>query len=419
MKTLYFNLKNGISGDMAVGALLDMQVMPFDEFNNIMNTLNISNEFELTFKRTEKFKISGGDFDVIDKNAHLRTDGKILDTTDKHMHNHADNNHHEHCDDDNCHKHDNKHAHGRHLNDIIKIIESSGISKQAKELSLKIFENLAVAESAAHNKDKYEIHFHEVGAVDSIADIVGFSVLYTALNVDCAVCSYVNLGRGTVKCEHGILNVPAPAVLKLSEGMPVYCDDAEFEMTTPTGVAILKTVISNFCNEYSGKLLTSGIGFGKRDIKVRPNALNIMLFEDLEKKSGIVEINTNIDNTTAEDMAFCARALFEAGALDVCFSPIFMKKFRPGYKLEVLCDSLDLNRLSKIIFDNTNTIGLRYSYKERIALERSEGVKKTKYGNIRTKVILDKDAREERFEYDDLEELCIKNNLSIKEGRKL
>lgn len=420
MKTLFLDLKNGISGDMAVAALLNANVMPFEEFYKIMNTLNISGEFDLNYKEAEKFGIFGGDFIVTDKTAvHMHICKKGLNTNE-HMrecgHDAAHNEKDETISGQHSHKHNNNG--GRTLKDIIEIIESSKISCSAKKLASDIFDNLAVAESLAHNKDKTKIHFHEVGAIDSIIDIVGFSVLFTELNPEMVICTDVNLGSGFVKCQHGVLNVPAPAVLNLCKGFPVY-SDIGFEMTTPTGAAIIKTTVKAFSNFYKGKLIGGGIGFGKRDIKIRPNVLNILLLDtEADYENDVIEINTNIDNTTAEDLGYCAKLLLNRGALDVCFSPILMKKFRPGYKLEVLCNLNDLNKLSNIIFENTGTIGLRYNIKKRIVLNREQSIKETKYGKLKAKTVYLNKGKELRLEYDSLEEICDKNGISMKKAKK-
>ncbi|MCL1901880.1 MAG: nickel pincer cofactor biosynthesis protein LarC [Firmicutes bacterium] len=423
MKTLYFDLKNGISGDMAVAALLNLNAMSFKELSDALKSLNLKSEFSLEYKTHNKFEIFGSDFFV------------NLNSTHEHMneHNHVTNEHIIKSSD----KKNNDYApqegsHGhRKLSDIRKIINDSKISDKAKKLSLDIFENLAKAESEVHQKSKDEVAFHEVGAVDSIIDIVAFSVLFCAINPQTVICSDVNLGGGTVECAHGVLNVPAPAVINLTKGMSVFRDEIKFETTTPTGAAIVKTIVSEFADNFNGVFVSCGVGFGKTDFKIRPNALNVYLLEDKcleDKKTDIinnyetdevVQIETNIDNTVGEDLGYCAKLLMETGALDVYFTPIFMKKFRPAYKLEVLCKKSDLEKMAEIIFSNTSTIGLRYSIKQRKTLRRENFIKETKYGKVSCKKLTRHGEVSESLEFDDLEKIAHANKISIKEARKI
>lgn len=426
MKTLYFDLKNGISGDMAVAALLNLNAMSFKELNENLKTLNLDSEFSLEYKTHNKFGILGGDFfvNLNNTNEHVnkfktKTHEHIIKSTDI-IRNKEENHQH---DDGSSHIH-------RTLSDIEKIISNSKISQRAKKLSQEIFKNLAEAESFVHQKPIEKITFHEVGAVDSIVDIVAFSVLYCNINPQMVICSSVNLGGGTVKCAHGVLNVPAPAVVNLTKGMSVFRDEIKFETATPTGAAIIKTVINKFDDRFSGMFVSSGIGFGKTDFKIRPNALNVYLLEKCleDEKTDIInnyetdeiiQMETNIDNTIGEDLGFTAKLLLKSGALDVSFTPIFMKKFRPAYKLEVLCKESDLRILAEIIFSNTSTIGLRYSIKKRYMLRRENFIKQTNYGDVRGKKITKKRLTEESLEFDDIEKIALENKISILDARKV
>jgi len=421
MRTLYFDLKNGISGDMAAAALLNLNAMSFEELSDSLKTLNLNDEFCLDYKTHNKFGIFGGDFfvNLNATNEHMKTS---ITTTHEHIIKSPNTINHKHKG------HKGEHGH-RKLSDIKKIINDSKISNHAKKLSLGIFENLAKAESEVHQKPVEEIAFHEVGATDSIVDIVAFSVLFCGINPQMVICSSVNLGGGTVKCAHGVLNVPAPAVVNLTKGMPVFRDELKFETATPTGAAIIKTIVNKFDDNFKGTFVSSGVGFGKTDFKIRPNALTVYLLESLESQKTdiignyetdeILEIETNIDNTVGEDLGYCAKLLMESGALDVYFTPIFMKKFRPAYKLEVLCKKADLEKMTEIIFSNTATIGLRYSVKQRYMLKRESFTKQTKYGKVKGKRITQPGFFKESLEFDDLEKIAHDNKVSINDARKL
>lgn len=400
-RILYFDCFAGISGDMSIGALIDLGLDPSAVVEEIKK-LGVKG-YDIEIKKVNRFSISGIDVKVILNGNVDCVPMHEDDSGPDHMHDH---------------EHDEKE---RSLADISQIIKSSSISDKAKKLSIAIFTEIAKAEAAVHGKSIEEVHFHEVGAIDSIVDIVGAAICIDMLKVDRVVCSPVHEGQGFVHCRHGRLPVPVPAVIKMlgGSGISIVTEDIEAELVTPTGFGILKTV-SGSCGKMPEMLVESvGYGFGKTDTG-RLNALRVIL--GTNKSAGqetsreyVTLMETNIDDTTGEMLGYTMDQLMKAGALDTYFTPIQMKKNRPACMLSVLCKTNDAESLSDIIFKETSTIGIRIQEMERIALKREIRTVTTELGEVRVKLFVVRGLERIQPEYEDCARIAEKNNLSLNE----
>ncbi|HHU18133.1 MAG TPA: nickel pincer cofactor biosynthesis protein LarC [Clostridiales bacterium] len=418
-KILYFDCFAGISGDMCLGALIDLG-LDASEVIGELNKLGIKG-YDIEVKKINRFSISGTDVKV------------TLNEIEEHYHkDHQDYDHKNHEEHDHeTHSHDHGHQHDdkdRSLADIIDIIQASGISKRAKDLAIAIFTEIALAEAAVHGKNVEEVHFHEVGAIDSIVDIVGTSICIDMLKVDRIICSPVHEGHGFIHCRHGRLPVPVPAVIKMLEGsgISIITEDVEAELVTPTGFGILKTV-----SESSGRIPEMqvervGYGFGKTETGSL-NALRVIMgsnkvdnaFEgDAESgqekiREKVTLLETNIDDVTGEILGYTMEKLRKAGALDLWYTPIQMKKNRPAYMMTVLCKESDAEGLSDIMFRETSTIGIRIRETDRIALKREIITINTELGEIRAKLVTVQGLERIQPEYEDCIRLAEEKNLSL------
>ena len=375
MKTLYFDCFAGISGDMAVGAMIDLGV-PFDALNvNLHNT-------ELKVSRVIKKGISAAKFDVYDKSTHQ----------------HADHSSH-------------------HIEDIEKIISQAKISIAAKENALKIFAEIAEAEKIVHgNSDKKHLHLHEVGALDSIADIICLSLCVEFLKPDKIIFSPINTGEGTIKCAHGILPVPAPATAEMLKQIPVYSDGTKMELTTPTGAAFVRVFADGFSGVPNGKIIKIGYGAGSRELDDKPNVLRAMLIETSENTTDkLFQIETQIDDMTAETLAPIFNKLLLEGALDVYLTQILMKKQRPGFLLTVLSNEKNKARLEKIILKETTTFGIRSWEINRLCLDRKIEKFNSSLGQVRIKTGTLGSIIKKMPEFDDCLALAEKLDIPVRE----
>ena len=380
-KILYLECNSGISGDMTVGALLDLGA-DRGKLEKLLESLGVGG-YHLHFGRTKKCGIDAFDFDV-----HLEEDG--------HGHHHG----HDHHDHDHSHDHDHEHHHGhmhphvhRNLPDILEIINRMDGAQEIKDLAAKMFQIVAEAESKAHGIPLEEVHFHEVGAIDSIVDIISTAFCIYDLNVDKVIVSPLAEGQGYVRCQHGVMPVPVPATANIASAwnLKMKVTDNEGEMVTPTGAAIAAAL---HCGQRLPKyyqIEKIGIGAGNKDFK-NANILRAMLIseggqERTSKTSDtMVKLETNLDDCTGEALGFVMEELFEAGAADVWYTPIFMKKNRPAYLLSVLCSQDIREKLEEIIFTHTTTIGIRRNVMERTILERECRTVETKFGTADVKV---------------------------------
>ena len=362
MKAIYLDCMSGISGNMFLGACIQIGV-PAKYLAQELDKLNFNDEYELEIKDVNKNGIS-----AVHVNVKL-----------------SDHHHHDHEED---HHHDHDHHHHRNMNDIRKIINNSTLSDKIKKVSLNIFEKLAIAEGKVHNKPADEVNFHEVGAVDSIVDIVGCAICIDYLEVEKLFVSKINVGSGFVNCAHGLMPVPAPATAELLKGYITYHNDIEKELTTPTGAAIISTLAEyseNHPLEFTAEKISYGAG--THDLKI-PNVLRIYLGEykgNAERKIKMLE--TNIDDMNPQIYGYLFDRLLNSGALDVWTTPINMKKNRPANLLSVLVDEEHEDICTKIIFEETTTIGIRViNVDRRVEAVRRTSRVLTSFGEVRCKV---------------------------------
>lgn len=366
MKILYFDCFSGISGDMTLGALLDI-TQDIAAFQKELKKIGLPGEWEFKAERHKKSGIMG-------------TDADVLAT---YTHDHPANGH----------------GH-RSFQNIVNIIEQSSLNANVKKTALAIFKNLAEAESEIHGIPLEEVHFHEVGAVDAIIDITGTAILIDQLSPDAIYCSPVNTGAGTVQCAHGVLPVPAPATAALLAGFEVYTQ-GQGERTTPTGAAILKTLCQKSMSLPLMRMQKTGYGFGKKDFG-SVNALRVFLGDTDGHREKIVALETNIDDMTGEALGAAMHVLMQAGALDAFFTPVFMKKQRPAYMLTVLCRPEDKCTFEELVFKHTSTIGIRSTLYERSALDRSEKAFEATLGTVRIKEAHGFGVKKSKLEYEDV-----------------
>jgi len=445
MKTLYFECFSGISGDMTIGALLDLGASK-ETLLKAIDSLKIDG-YKIKIGTVQKCGISATKFDVIldDEEAehshddHGHGHDEHEHSHDDHEHGHDEHEHshdnHEHSHDEHKHSHDShehghddhEHGHGGHehhnrgLKEISEIINHSDITQSAKKMSLAIFDVLAEAEGKVHGLPKEEVHFHEVGAVDSIIDIIGIAVCIDNLSVDSFACSKVYEGQGHVWCQHGMVPVPAPATLELciSNNIPLHITDNKGEMITPTGAAFIASLKPEFGLLPDGKIAGVGIGAGTREYK-QANILRVYMIETedaaipKEYIDKVVLLETNIDDSKGEHLGYAIEKLLEAGALDVYYTPIFMKKNRPAYKLTVLCADDKVEVLEDIIFMETTSIGIRKRKEERTILLRCFKEVETQYGKLKVKAVQTPDGERLYPEYESARELAHKNCVSLR-----
>lgn len=392
MKTLYFDCSSGISGNMTLGALLEI----------------VGNENYL-IEELKKLKVDGYKIEISKKIKNGIT-GTYVDVILQEEHSHGHNHDHEH---------EHHHEH-RNLNDVYSIINNSTIDEKSKDLAKRIFERVAKAEAKVHNKTLEEVHFHEVGAIDSIVDIVGTDILINKINPDRIISSIVNDGYGFIECAHGTMSVPVPATSEIFANSKVKFRqiDVDTELVTPTGAAIIAELAEEFTTLPAMVTEKIGWGAGFKDLKI-PNVLKVYYGNMQEKNENFVVMEANIDDCTGEILGYTSEKLFQNGALDVFFTPIFMKKNRPAYRLTVACKKEDMFNLQNIIFRETTTIGIRYRFESRTELGREHIEIDTKYGKLKAKKVTNDGETYIYPEYESLKELAEKNNIPIKELYKL
>lgn len=381
MKILYYDCFAGISGDMNLGAMIDLGV-----------------DQNYLIKELEKLKIEGFSLEILPDSRRGISGTKATV---------------------NVKNEDNeKHRHLRHIHELIN---NSTLSGKVKSNSLKIFQLIAEAEAKVHNIDIQKVHFHEVGALDSIVDIIGAAICLDYLKVDKVLSSPIQLGGGTVKCAHGIMPVPAPATALIVTGIPVKMGLLQHEATTPTGAAILVATVDKFTEYINFKITKTAYGIGQRDISEVPNALRLYLLETVEEDMGLSTeaatlLECNIDDMNPEHFEYLLEILFKEGARDAWFTPIIMKKSRPATTVSVLCKPESVGVIKNVLFKNTTTIGLRESSLSKTALRREERVLETKFGTVRVKEsFYEGKSIRLKPEYDDCKALAMKHKISINE----
>ena len=398
MKILYFDCSSGISGNMTLGALTEL----IGDENYLIEEL-------------KKLHIDGYTIDISKKVKNGIT-GTHVDVILEHQHEH----HHEHIHEEHSHEHEHHHHEHRNLHDVYEIIDNSDIDEESKDLAKRIFMRVARAESKVHNKPLEEVHFHEVGAIDSIVDIVGTAILINKIHPDKIISSVVNDGHGFIECAHGTMAVPVPATSEIFANSDVKFRqiDIDTELVTPTGAGIIAELSSEFTTLPAMKIQKIGWGAGTKDLKI-PNVLKVYYGEMQEENQKIVVMETNIDDCSGEILGYTEEMLFENGALDVFYTPIFMKKNRPAYRLTVVCKEPDMQTLQNIIFRETTTIGIRYRYEHRTELEREQITIDTPYGKLQAKKVANNGETYIYPEYESVKELAEKNHIPLKEIYKL
>ncbi|MBI2652244.1 nickel pincer cofactor biosynthesis protein LarC [Candidatus Woesearchaeota archaeon] len=374
MKTAYFDCFSGISGDMIIGALIDLG-LDFNYLKKELKRLNLKG-YKIEAKKIIKNGIGAVKFDVIAKN-----------------------------------KHDKE----RNLKEINEIINNSRLDNEAKNTLKKIFHKIATAEAKVHNKPISKIHFHEIGAIDTIIDVAGAVIGIKKLGIEKIYCSKLNVGSGFVEFSHGRFPVPAPATAEILKNIPIYHNNLEAELVTPTGAAII-TALSNYFGEMPAmKVQKIGYGAGTKDLE-QPNVLRIFFGEESKIENETINIvETNIDNMNPEIFTYVVDKLMENGALDVYLTNIIMKKGRPAIKLTVLAETKDIDRLCDIIFDETTTLGVRIYPATRKKLEREIKNIKTKYGNVKVKISkLNGEIKNIMPEYEDCVKIAKENKIPLK-----
>jgi uncharacterized protein (TIGR00299 family) protein len=300
--------------------------------------------------------------------------------------------------------------------EIEKIINKSRMNKRVKEKSIDIFYRIANAEAKIHSQKISEVHFHEVGAIDSIVDIVGSAAGIDFLGVEESISSAVPLGSGFVKCQHGTIPIPAPATLEILKGVPVYSSGVKSELVTPTGAAILTSFAKEFKPMPQIKIIKTGFGAGSRVYEAIPNLLRLIL-GDMEKGSAqdkVWVLETNVDDMNSEWTGFLMDRLFEAGALDVFLVPVYMKKNRPGVMIKVICDDKKREELSGIVFRESTTAGVRSYVVERDILKRREGKLKTKFGVLKVKILGEAKSKRIVPEFEECKKVALKKKIPLK-----
>jgi len=395
MRIAYFDAFSGVSGDMTVGALIDAGADAHKLIHGLEH-LGLGATYKAT--KTVRYGITATKFDVL-----------IGDQPADQVHHHHDGEVHDHD-----HTHDQTHDHShRGLTQILELIDKAKIPAPVKASSSRVFQVLGEAEAAVHGLPIEEVHFHEVGAVDSIADIVGACYGLHLLKVDEVYSAPINVGSGTVKAAHGMLPVPAPATALLLKGKPIYVDGPAFELTTPTGAAILAALAKGYGNMPSLSISSLGYGAGTKDFPNRANVLRITIGDKLDSNEAqtVLLIEANIDDSSPQVLGYTMDQLFLAGALDVTLTPVLMKKNRAGHILTVVAKQEDKDALSNLILRETTTLGLRISSAERRTLPREFIEVKTPFGPVRIKVTSNGFAPE----FDDCQAIAREKNVPLKE----
>lgn len=415
-KTLYLECESGISGDMTVAALLDLgadqQVL-----KKALASLPVQG-FDIRISRVKKSGLDACDFDVV-----LDTEHENHDHDMEYLHGHAHaHNHDTHNHDADAHSMHTHHTHEhRSFADILQIIESSSLTERAKKTSADIFSVLADAEAKAHGVPKDQVYFHEVGAVDSIVDILSVAICLDNLDIDRVIVTELCEGRGTVRCQHGILPIPVPAVANIVQAnhLKLKLTQVEGELVTPTGAAIVAAIRTSDKIPESFFIEKTGLGAGKREYAcagiLRAMLLEIENEENWLEKDEICKLETNIDDCNGEALGFLMERLMQAGARDVHYTPVYMKKNRPAYQVNVICKKEDAAKLEKLIFQGTTTIGIRRIYMERSILKREAAEIDTPFGKMKVKVCDLPDGKRIYPEYEEVARICRETGLSYYE----
>ena len=421
MKTLYLECGMGAAGDMLTAALLELTGNK-EAFVEKLNALGLPG-VHVAAEPSVKCGITG-------THMHVTVDGEEEESLDEHEHHdHEHEHHHEHeHDHDHHHEHDHEphhdhdhehdHHHGYHhhasVADIEALIDGLNVSEHVKKDAKAVYALIADAESRVHGHPVSEIHFHEVGTMDAVADVVSVCMLIEELAPDEIVASPVHVGSGYVRCMHGVLPVPAPATALILTDVPTYGGEIRGELCTPTGAALLKHFASRFGDRPIMKTQAIGYGMGKKDFE-RANCVRAFLGESEGTREQITKLECNLDDMTGETIGFAMEQLFEAGARDVYTQAIGMKKSRPGVLLSVICMPEDADRLAAVMMKHTTTLGIRRQDLTRYVLSRSMDTVESAYGPVRIKKAEGMGVKRSKAEYEDLAALALQHGVSISE----
>ncbi len=404
MKTLYIDCGMGAAGDMLSAALLELIPEP-EKFVEELNQIGIPG---VVYKAEKSVKcgITG---------THMTVTVNGEEEGCEHHHHH-----HEHGHE---HMHDHEHEHGHHhhsgLHDIEHIVRGHlNIPENVQDDIMDVFNLIAEAESHAHGMPVSEIHFHEVGTMDAVADIAAVCLLMDKLAVDEVVVSPIHVGSGQIKCAHGILPVPAPATAYILKDVPIYGGAIQGELCTPTGAALLKHFVTRFGNMPVMKTQAIGYGMGKKDFEAA-NCVRVMLGESGACGDEILELSCNVDDMTGEAIGFAMERLFEAGAREAFTIPVGMKKSRPGVLINVICSESEKEKVVETIFKHTTTIGIRENRMNRYVLDRRIESVETEFGTVKCKVSSGYGVERRKFEYEDIARIAKEKGLSVEEVRRV
>jgi len=396
MTIAYLDCFSGVSGDMFLAAMVDAGV-PVTVLQQAVDTLHLGVRLDL--RRVNRSGIDSAKIDV------LTSDGKLAEPIGKshshdhdHPHPHEHGHSHDHTHEPQSHSHNHEHSHGRSLRTIRELIHKAALAEPVQRLAISAFDLLGHAEAKIHNIPVETIHFHEVGSVDAIADIVaaaaGCHWLATERKVERWLCSPLNVGGGHIHCAHGKFPVPAPATLELLHGLPIYSSGVQKELLTPTGAALLRALNVSSTNFPAMRMLSTGYGAGTRDLPGQPNVLRLVIGESsdpriatssqIKEKVGVIE--TTIDDATPELLSYVSDRLLTAGASDVYRTPVQMKKGRSGALLTILCSPNRAPELEQIVFLESTTLGLRYREEDKFILDRAAVAVETQWGAVRIKL---------------------------------
>ncbi len=387
MRVLYLDCGMGAAGDMLTAALLAL--LDKEEQARFLSEINaaLGGKAVVTAEPAVKCGVQG-------LHVHVVINGE----EEGHEHRHHDGEHHHHHTG---------------IKEIRELIESLPLSDAVREDALQVFNSIARAESEVHGTDMEHIHFHEVGSIDAVADVLGVCLLMSKLAPELVIASPVNVGGGTVKCAHGVLPVPAPATELLLRGIPWYEGEIKSELCTPTGAALLRWFVNSWQTAPVLRVETCGYGMGTKDFG-QLNAVRALLGE-MEDEENLYVLACNLDDMTGEELGFAQERLFEAGALDVWTTSIGMKKGRPGVLLSVLCRPEQTHALTECLFRHTTTLGVREDYVQRYTLRRETRTVDTPWGPVRMKTASGYGVTREKPEYEDLAKIARENNLSLRE----
>lgn len=422
MKSLYIDCSMGAAGDMLTAALLEL----FPDKEKIVDELNAIGVPGVRFEMEKSVKCG-----IVGTHMRVLVDGEeeVSEDVHDHVHHHDHEHHNEHSHEDNSdhvhshEDHDHDHSHSHHhtsMHDIEHIVNDHlKVSAGVKKDIIAVYNIIAEAESLAHGCPVTEIHFHEVGNKDAIADISAVCYLIDRLFVENIIVSPIHVGSGQVKCAHGILPVPAPAVSYILQDIPIYGGSIRGELCTPTGAALLKHFAVSFGSMPTMKVRKIGYGMGKKDFDAA-NCVRIML-GDISKSSTdyILHLSCNVDDMTGEEIGFCMDRLFEAGARDVYTESIYMKKNRPGTMINVICAEPEKDTVIKALFKHSTTIGIREEKMDRYILNRRVETVETPYGPVGCKISSGYGVERRKYEYDDMTKIAKERDMSIQDVTRI